>query len=296
MLSKIVEETSRNLYIRALKILPPDVRQALHKAYETETESTGKGILSTMLENIKVAEETDNILCQDTGTPIYFLKIGEKFPLPVTKIIESIRVGCKRATVEHPLRPNVLHPISRINTRTNVGTLIPIVYLDFMPQVDYLEIMMVPKGSGSENQSFLKMLIPAEGLPGIKRFVLESIVKAGANPCPPTVVGVGIGGTFELCARLATKAAMIRPIGSSHPDEKIARLEHELLLAVNRTGIGPMGLGGDVTALDLHIDMADTHITQLPVAINLQCWVTRRAGAKIHSNEKIDYIWQFGEE
>ena len=294
MLSRVVEDVARNLYIRALKVLPSDVKRVLDKAYKVETESPGKEILGTMLKNIKVAEKTDNILCQDTGTPIYFLRIGAKFSLEITEIMERIKVGCKRATLKHSLRPNVVHPITRTNTHTNVGTLIPIIYLDFIPEVDYLEMMMVPKGSGSENQSFLKMLVPAERLSGIKKFVIESVIRAGANPCPPGVIGVGIGGTFELCAMLATRASMIRQIGSSHPDKDIAALESQLLIAANQTGIGPMGLGGNVTALALHIEMADTHITQMPVAVNFQCWVARRAGARIYSKGEVEYIWDFG--
>jgi len=293
MLAEVVEDAARNLYVDALKVLPPDVEQALNKAYKAERESPGKEILGTMLQNIKVAEKTENILCQDTGTPIYFFKIGTEFPLSVTELVKKIRIGCERATLEHPLRPNIVNPITRINTRNNVGRFIPIIYLDFISGADYLKMMMVPKGSGSENQSCLKMLIPAEGLSGIKKFVVESIIKAGANPCPPTVVGVGIGGTFELCAMLATRAAMIRQIGSSHPDEKIAVLEHQLLIAANKTGIGPMGLGGSITALAVHIETADTHITQLPVAVNFQCWVARRAGARIDSDGQVRYISHF---
>jgi len=295
VLSQAVEDIARKLYIRALKILPGDVKQALEKAYEMETDSPGKEILETILCNIKVAKKTDNIVCQDTGIPVYFLRMGTEFPLGATEVTEAIRVGCKHATLEHPLRPNIVHPFTRVNTHTNVGTLVPVVYFDFLPKVNYLEMMMIPKGSGSENQSFLEMLVPAEGLSGIKKFVLESIIKAGASPCPPTVIGVGIGGTFELCAMLAKKA-IIRPLGSFHPNQEIAILEQELLLAANQTGIGPMGLGGNTTALAVHIEIADTHISQMPVAVNLQCWAARRAGARIYSSGQIDYVWDFGKK
>ena len=281
-----IANAAGELYVRALKQLPPDVEQALRAAAERETNSRAKDILHTILRNIEVAQETDNLICQDTGTPIYFVRLGERFPVSPHQIVEAIRRGCEDATTRHSLRPNPVHPILRTLAGPNVGNGIPVIHSDFLDDSDRLEMLMVPKGSGSENQGFLKMLVPADGVAGIERFVLESVVNAGAMPCPPTVVGVGIGGTFDTCPQLA-KRAIARPIGSRNADEQAARLEESLLDKINRLGIGPMGLGGDTTALAVHVEWNDTHISQLPVAVNIQCWAARRAKAVVDANGEV---------
>jgi len=285
----VVANTAAELYVRALKELPVDVRDAIAAAAERESDPLARQTLATILRNVAVAEETGSIVCQDTGTPIYFVKVGEQFPLGPARIVEALRQGCDRATREHSLRPNILHPIQRQHTGTNVGRGIPVIHFEFVTDSDALRVMMMPKGSGSENQSFMRMLVPAEGLAGVRRFVLESVLAMGANPCPPTVLGVGIGGSFDLCPALA-KQALARPIGSRHAEAAIAALEDELLELSNRLGIGPMGLGGDTTALDVHIETADTHISQLPVAVNCQCWAARRAGARISAGGEVERI------
>ncbi len=286
-LRQTVEKVAADLYVHALKVLPPDVKDALARAHTAETAELARQILATILRNVEVAEQTGNIICQDTGTPCYFLQVGAGFPLDGAALVAGIRAGCERATIEHDLRPNIVDPISRVNTGTNVGRRVPVIHFEFIPDDDSLRILIVPKGSGSENQSFLRMLVPAEGLAGVRGFVLESVVAAGANPCPPTVVGVGLGGTFDLCARLA-KEAIARPLGSRSPDPELAALEAELLADLNRLGIGPMGLGGDTTSLAVHIETADTHISQLPVAVNIQCWCARRAAAHISSDGQVE--------
>ena len=286
-LEGIVETVAGDLYVRALKLLPPDVKDALVRAHAAENGELARQTLGTILRNLEVAEQTDNIICQDTGTPCYFLEVGGDFPLDGAALVAAIRAGCERATLEHDLRPNIVDPIRRVNTGTNVGWRVPVIHFEFIPDDDSLRILIVPKGSGSENQSFLRMLVPAEGLAGVRGFVLESVVAAGANPCPPTVVGVGLGGTFDLCARLA-KEAIARPLGSRNPDPELAALEAELLADLNSLGIGPMGLGGDTTSLAVHIEAADTHISQLPVAVNIQCWCARRAAAQISGNGEVE--------
>lgn len=287
-LRQTLEDTAAELYVRALKLLPPDVKEALARAAAAETQPTAKDILATIQHNIQVAEDTSNIVCQDTGTCVFFAKCGARFPLDGAQIVDGIREGIARSTLEHPLRPNMVHPIQRTNTLNNVGTGVPVIHFDFVADSNRLDLLVVPKGSGSENQSFLKMLIPADGLAGVKKFVLESVVAAAGNPCPPTVVGVGIGGTFDLCAALA-KEAITRPVGQPHPEPGIAQLERELLTAINETGIGPMGLGGDTTALAVHVEIAHTHITQLPVAVNCQCWAARRATARVSAEGGVRY-------
>jgi fumarate hydratase subunit alpha/L(+)-tartrate dehydratase alpha subunit len=190
----------------------------------------------------------------------------------------AIRKGCERATTEYPLRSSVVHPITRKNNHTSCGIDMPAIHIDFFGDAESVEIEMVPKGSGSENNSFLKMAIPADGINGVKKFVIESVVSAGGKTCPPTIVGVGVGGTSDQCVAMAKRAAT-RPLGSSCSDEEGAKLEKELSLAVNQLGIGPQGLGGDGTAFAVHVELAHTHITLNPVAVNMQCHSARRARA-----------------
>ncbi|MBN1557274.1 MAG: fumarate hydratase [Lentisphaerae bacterium] len=266
-------------YVRALKTLPRDVKDALRNARGRERNARAQSILDTICRNVEVAEETGNIICQDTGTPVYYLSLGEAFPLPPRRIEEAVRLGCADVTARYAIRPNAVHPFRRVNTGNNVGRGVPVIHFAFTAG-DALELLVVPKGSGSENQSFLKMLVPAEGRAGIERFVLECVTRAGGMPCPPVVLGVGVGGTFDQCAGLAKRAAS-RPIGSACGDPDGRALEQKLLQAVNALGIGPMGLGGDTTALAVHVETADTHISQLPVAVNTQCWAARRAAVRV---------------
>jgi tartrate/fumarate subfamily iron-sulfur-dependent hydro-lyase alpha chain len=283
----VVEEAAKQSYIRALKLLPPDLKEALARARASETSTTGTEVLDIMLQNIDVAEGEQNLVCQDTGTVVFWLEVGEDCPLNMARVAAAVKKGTERATLEHPLRPNAVHPVTRKNTMTNTGRHLPVLHFDFVPG-DALKLMCLPKGSGSENMSFLKMFIPADGVKAVKRFVLECIVDAGPKPCPPTLVGVGLGGTADLCADLA-KRALLRPIGSHNDDPVIAALEDELFAAANELGIGPMGLGGRNTALGVHIEHAHTHITQNPVAVNLQCWAARRASALITPAGDVTY-------
>jgi tartrate/fumarate subfamily iron-sulfur-dependent hydro-lyase alpha chain len=276
----VVEELAKLLYIRALKVLPDDIKLGFERLYAGESDGTARNILATMRENIAVAEKTDNLLCQDTGIPIYNVAIGRHVEVNGAGLKDAIRRGCARATQEHPLRSSVVHPITRKNEHTSCGELVPVINIDFSPEADEVRIEMIPKGSGSENGSFLKMCIPAEGVAGIKTFVIDRVIEAGGKVCPPTIVGVGVGGTSDLCMHLA-KIAATRPLGSQCEDEAGAELERELSHAVNTLGIGPQGLGGDSTAFAVHVEVAATHITMNPVAVNIQCHSARRAVATI---------------
>jgi tartrate/fumarate subfamily iron-sulfur-dependent hydro-lyase alpha chain len=273
-----VEEAARDLYIRALKVLPPDIKEGFARLTATETDRTAKGMLATMVTNIRVAEDTDNLLCQDTGVPIYNLTIGRGVEVDGFALKQAIRRGCERATREHPLRSSVVHPLTRKNEHTSCGIEVPVIHIDFSDRAETLEIEMVPKGSGSENNSFLKMAIPAEGVDAIKTFVVDCVIAAGGKTCPPTIVGVGLGGTSDLCVALAKRAAT-RPLGSRCADPDGARIEEQLGAAVNLLGVGPQGLGGDSTAFAVHVELAATHITMNPVAVNMQCHSARRATA-----------------
>ena len=283
-----VEETCRDLYIRSLKEIPPDIVEAIRAAAARETKEVARRIFAAYLESIALGRNRDMIVCQDTGIPIYWVGIGSKLRLDGARLADAIRRGTERATCEHPLRSSIVAPLTRENRQTSTGEGIPIIHFDFVPDADALDILFMPKGSGSENMSSLKMLVPADGVNGIKRFVLEQVVGAGAKPCPPTIVGVGVGGSSDLCMALAKKATA-RPLGSKNPDTQLAALEEELFNAINSTGIGPQGLGGDTTALAVHIESAWTHITCNPVGVNLQCWRAERRRAKVTADGKVEF-------
>ncbi|MGA2959970.1 MAG: fumarate hydratase [Thermodesulfobacteriota bacterium] len=285
---QLVEDTAKELYIRALKILPPDVRVALKKAYEKETHPTAKEVFKIILANVEVADRDDMLICQDTGLPIYLVKVGSKFPVDGARVAAALKEGAKRATLEHPFRGSSTHPVTRVNPQTSVGEGLPIIYWDFVSESDCPDLLMIPKGSGSENMSAMKMFIPADGVAVIKKFVVDTVLQSGGEPCPPGVIGVGIGGTADLVTKLA-KEAIARPVGSHNHDPFFAKMEDELYEAINSLGVGPMGLGGDVTTMAVHIEWAHTHITQNPVAVNTQCWPARRARAKIYADGRVEY-------
>jgi len=273
-----VEEAAKELYIRALKLLPPDVKSGFDALARKESDAGAKRVLGTMIVNIGVAESTDNLLCQDTGIPIYNVWIGRGVEVDGFALKQAIRTGCERATREYPLRSSVVHPVTRRNEQTGCGRHVPVVRIDFTAQTEVLEIEMIPKGSGSENNSWLRMAVPAEGVDAIKTFVVDCVLEAGGKTCPPTIVGVGVGGSADLCLHLA-KVAATRALGSCCEDPEGAKLEAELSRAVNELGVGPQGLGGDSTAFAVHVETAATHITMNPVAVNMQCHSARRARA-----------------
>lgn len=280
-------ELSAHLYKKALTDLPPDVRSAVHRVAEQEVAGARRR-LDVMVKSIDISDRTGIIVCQDTGICVFFVRLGTEFPVNGAKLINALRSGVALATKRHDLRSSIVHPITRENRQDNTGVGIPDVHVEFVDGSDELEILLVPKGSGSENMSYLKMLSPAEGITGVKRFVLDSVIDAGPRPCPPTVVGVGIGGTADLCAALAKKA-ILRPVGEPHPEPEIAAMEKQLLAAINETGIGPQGLGGNVTSFAVHVEYSATHISMNPVAVNIQCWRGERASATISTDGAVSY-------
>lgn len=280
---ELIEDLGKRLYVESQIDIPPDVRAAIASAMERESSPIARGIVNTMLRAMEVSDRRHTLVCQDTGFPIFFITIGRGMVVDGARMIDALTRGVERATTEHPLRSSIVSPITRENRQTSTGDGIPVTHVEFSNAIDYLDILMVPKGSGSENMSFLKMLVPSDGIAGVKKFVLEVAVGAGGKPCPPTIVGVGVGGTSDLCVLLAKKAS-IRPLGERNPDPQVAALELELLEAINATGIGPMGLGGDTTALDVHVETAWTHITCNPVAVNFQCWRGERRRAKVYAD------------
>ncbi len=269
-----IEDTIFDLFKEAVIKLPDDVKKALEDAYKQEDHELARLNLKAILDNIEAAEKMGVPMCQDTGLPIVFVKLGD---VKVENLIEGIKKGVARATEEVPLRPNVVDPITRQNTGNNTGNLIPQVDIELVED-EILQLTVFPKGIGSENNNALKMALPGEGIEGIKKFVLDTVIAAGGKPCPPIIVGVGIGGSSDLAMKLAKKA-LLSKIGERNPVETLAELEEEILKKINQTGIGPMGLGGKTTALDVKILTADTHTAGLPIGVCIQCWAARQATA-----------------
>lgn len=250
--------------------LGEDVTRGLHAAMSVETSPVGKEILGHLIGNARIAREERIPICQDTGLVVIFAELGQQVAITGGDFYASLTEGIREAYDEGYLRKSVCHPFTRKNTGDNTPI---IVHLE-MVAGDHLKLWVVPKGGGSENMSRLHMLPPSAGWAGIRQRVIEAVADAGPNPCPPTIVGVGIGGNFEQSALLAKKA-LLRPLGSIHPDPELAKLEASLLDDVNRTGVGPQGLGGRVTSLGVHINVMPCHIASLPLAINIQCHASR---------------------
>ncbi len=260
----------RDLCIEANTHLGEDVLAAFHKAIDLEASSTGKDILQKLVENARIAREKEIPICQDTGFAVVFLELGQEVRLVGGDLKEAINEGVRQGYQEGYLRKSTCHPFTRKNTGDNTPA---VIHMDIVPG-DRVRLIVAPKGGGSENMSRVTMLTPAVGMKGVKDFVVQRVKESGANPCPPTIVGVGIGGTFETAALLAKKA-LLRPLGSQHPVTELATLEAELYEEINALGIGPQGLGGRITTLAVHVAMMESHIASLPVAVNIQCHAAR---------------------
>lgn len=280
--TKLIENVTVNLLRVAVTTLPDDVLGALRDAEREETSDVARTQLRTILENVEAADRLSLPMCQDTGMPIFFVS-GKCLP----NLEEGIRRGVKRATSEVPLRPNAVHPLTRLNPGDNIGKHVPTIHYEYSDE-DFTQLTVMPKGAGSENMSALAMLMPSQGLREIKRLVLDTVIGAGGKPCPPTIVGIGIGGSADQAMVLAKKA-LLRPLHISNRDQQLAALESDLKQALNLTGIGPMGLGGRTTVLGVRVEEAYTHTASLPVAINLQCWAARRASARIAKDGTVQY-------
>lgn len=269
-----ITKTVRDLCIDACINIGSDVEALLKEAKDTEISPFGQNILDQLIDNIDIAKRENMPICQDTGMAVLFLEIGQDVHITGGDLTEAINEGVRQGYRDGYLRKSVLDPLTRINTQDNTPA---IIHTEIVPG-DELKITIAPKGFGSENMSALKMLKPSDGIEGIKEFVVETVKSAGANPCPPIILGIGIGGTMEKAALLAKKS-LTREAGTPNPDPEVAKLEDELLTLVNKTGIGPQGLGGNVTALAVHVDTYPTHIAGLPIAINVQCHAARHKEA-----------------
>ena len=283
--SKLVENVAFNILKQAVIYLPEDVKQALKKAYSEETEP-GKTQLKAILDNIELAEKYQAPVCQDTGTIIYYVKAGDKVK-NLNKVEEALINATRKATKEVPLRPNSVNPFDGKNSGDNTGRYIP--YLNWeITSGDSLELTVMTKGGGSENVCMGGMIVPGEGIKGLKKFVVDAVVKAGSQPCPPNILGIAMGGGADISMKLAKKA-LLKPLTEHNPNPEIAALEKEIFEAANMTGIGPMGLGGKTTVLGVHIDFAYRHPASFPAAVAFNCWAARRATAKITTDGTVEY-------
>lgn len=271
----------------AVTDLPANVEETLKDRLRAETSEIAKDQLRAILSNIEVARGQHIPICQDTGIQMFHLRVGEDFPLKA-KLPLIIAEAVRDATAKALLRPNAVHPLTRLNTGDNTGMHVP--YIEWsLIEGDVLDVEVLPKGAGSENMSALRMLNPGDGLKGVKRFVLETVAAAGGKPCPPYILGVGIGLGSDGVMKLARRAS-VRPLKEHNEGSGMADLEKELLGLVNETGIGPMGLGGRTTALAVNIEIGHTHTAGLPVGVIFQCWAARRAAARIYPNGRAEYL------
>lgn len=274
-INKIVE-TVRELCINAACDLPQDVEELIKNNQAQEESEFGKYIFAQIIDNVQLARRETQAMCQDTGITVVYVEMGQDVHITGGSLVDAINEGVRQGYKDGYLRKSVVN--DPVFLRKNTGDNTPaVIHMEIVPG-DKLKIMIVPKGAGSENMGALKMLKPSDGIEGVKEFILKTVREAGGNPCPPVVVGVGIGGTMEKATILAKKA-LTRKAGEYNPDTNYRALEEELLEKINRLGIGPQGLGGRVTALAVHIEAFPTHIATLPVAVNLNCHASRHSEA-----------------
>lgn len=284
-----IKEAVKDVWVRSLVEIPGDVLEALIEAEKKETNQRGKKYLQILIENAIKAKESGTVICQDTGVPTFFVKSPLNFPYT-----EDIRYPFDAAMREliagqFPTRPMVVHPLTRVDRGDNTAANVPLLHMEFDNSIDYMEIRAMPKGAGCGVWAKLEIMQPGVGIDGVKKFVVDSVLRAGSNPCPPIIVGVGIGGTLEEVARLATEASA-RPISRRHHEPEIAKLEQELCQALNLSQIGPMGMGGDTTALAVNIEYSGTHRPWMPVAVNINCWPGRVAACRIYSDGTVKRV------
>ena len=276
--AETVTETVKQLFLDCNYFIGKDIMTALEKARENEKSKVGKSVLTQIIENDKLAAKEEVPLCQDTGMAILFVEYGDKVVIEDGSFEDAVNEGVRQAYKDGYLRKSVVndHVFDRLNTKDNT----PAIIHTRIVKGDKIKITAGGKGFGSENMSAIKMLTPSYGIEGVKKFILDTVRTAGPNPCPPIVVGVGIGGTFERCAQLAKKATF-RAIDTHNEDERYAKLEDELLESINKMGFGPAGLGGTTTAIGVNIETSPTHIAGMPVAVNICCHAARHASAEI---------------
>jgi len=286
----LVREVGLNLIRAAATRLPGDVVDALRKAYEGEPSHSGKRVIEAILENVEIARGSGLSICQDTGVPLYFIKYGTRceahcdIERPLTEAVEV-------ATKTVPLRENVIHPLTKRNPGTNTGWGAPIFHYEVLPGERYLEIMAIPKGFGAEIRANLGWVFTSEDMkPAVAKCVLDTVTDSMGEPCPPVIIGVGVGGTADRAMENAKRALFRSPLSARHPDPDIAAFEEELLASVNSLGIGPMGLGGTTYALAVNMEVCGSHTAVVPVSVVFQCWASRYSVARIFHDGRVEYI------
>lgn len=284
----MIAEVGEVLYREALIDLPQDVLDKFNEMLSKETSPLAKFQLEKLLANAEVARNNRGVICQDTGISSYKVKVGSKAQIDCD-IFEALSIGTANTTLKLPTIPHSVHPITRVNTGTGTGVKNPMIHWDFAPNCDYLEIVARPIGGGGDLCSAVKMFTGSTSFTDVKKFILETVVEAGCKPCPPMVIGIGLGGMFETVNQLA-KEAYSRPLNQRHSEPLIAELEDELLTAVNRLGIGPMGLGGDTTALAVNVEYSNTATYIMPVAVKIGCWDVHRKAARLYNDGRIEYL------
>lgn len=282
-MSSSLEDRVVRLIRRTATCLPIDVENALKKAYETEENEIGKLMLQSMLRNAEISKREGLPLCQDTGSMTFYIK-SERPSRTMDKVLTA---ATARATDEVPLRPNMVDAFTGENSGNNLGRYSPFIVWEPASTFGEIELTVLLKGAGSDNMTATAMLNPTDGIEGVERFILNRIVEAGGKPCPPTIIGIGIGGSSDVSLFLSKKA-LLREVGSRNTDAKAASLEKRLLAAINSTGIGPMGLGGKWTSLWVNVEHAHRHTASLPVAVSMACWALRRASMLIQESEILE--------
>jgi tartrate/fumarate subfamily iron-sulfur-dependent hydro-lyase alpha chain len=289
-----LQEAMYNALVKASTLMPQDVKDHLEKAYAEETDPLSRKHMEVTLENARLAADGKGLVCADTGFPLFFIRAGNAAQIEggFGSLWDVARSATADATANGFLRPTMVDPLTRDNPGNNIGSEMPKIHLQFDGNNDELEIIAVPKGGGSEIfGTFYRMMYPSDGQAGIFKFIIESIYNScyAGKVCPPAIVGVGIGGTADMCMQIAKEAAVLSPVGTHNPDPKIAKMEKELFDAIRQLGVGPMGSRGINAVLSLHIRTAATHTAALPVAINAQCSIGRRWKAKINGKGNISY-------
>jgi len=283
---QVIQDTTYRLLTKAATVLPQDVEKALEAAHDRETNETARTQLAAILTNIEIAKKGIP-MCQDTGIMIFYVKVGDKFPY-IGDIKRALTEATKKATKNVPLRPNAVNPIVGGNSGDNTGVKIPWINWE-IADGDSLEIIAFPKGGGSENASIVGMLKPGVGLTGVKKLVVDNAMSYMGAACAPNIIGVGIGGGSDIAIKIA-KQQLLRPLDDKHPEPEVAKIEKEIMEAINTTGIGAMGLGGDTTVLGVKVDYAMRHPASLPVGVAVQCWAARHSKAIISKDLKVTYV------
>lgn len=285
---ELLKNEIKKVLVRSITEVPEDVIKALHEARAAETDPRGQKNLDILIENAETAARTHGVICQDTGVPTFFIKTSLGFPFE-GDLREVFDTAVREVTEEFPLRSMIAHPVTRSDRCDNTGKNIPLLHYDIEAGLDYMEIKSCPKGAGSGTWAQTRIFAPTDGMEAVKKFVVEAVLRAGSNPCPPFIVGVGLGGPIEEVARLATEGSF-RPIDKRSDEPIIAELEKELKDALNMSRIGPMGMGGDTTVLAVNVEYSGTHKPWLPVAVNINCWPGRRATVRIYKDGRVEHL------